>query len=69
MIIRILGALFGGLIFWIAFSVDDFFREEGLMPYVMVLMGSVFLLYGIGGQRTLSKILPFLTSNPFVKKK
>ena len=69
MVIRVLGSLVG-LLFIIAFGYM-LCMESGLLNILSslsgLLLGVIFLIYGIGGKESLSKILP-RTANTNVTK-
>ena len=67
MIIRVLGAI-TGLIFIVISSLMLFSQHSTLISSITgIILGLVFLIYGIGGKKALSKILP-RTANTNVTK-
>lgn len=66
-IIRVLGAIVGFLAI-LVFSLMLFSQHASLLSSISgIIMGLVFLIYGLGGKKTLSKILP-ATANTNVTK-
>ena len=69
MIIRILGTLLG--LSFVVINGYIFCMESGLLNIASslsgLLMGIIFMIYGIGGKKALSKILP-RTANTNVTK-
>lgn len=59
-IIRILGAIVG-LTFVVVFGAMIYEGRDGLLSTISgFILGLIFLIYGIGGNKALSKILPGL---------
>ncbi|GAB2529614.1 hypothetical protein GCM10008940_35090 [Microbulbifer agarilyticus] len=60
MIFRILGVVLG-TVFLIGASLMTFIGEVDYLQIAAVaILGGVFLLYGLGGNRVLSKVMPWL---------